>query len=222
MKAVIIGATGLVGKELVKLLLQLKKYDQISVIVRKKLSIVHPRLIQYRITMDELNELPASIFLDADVFCALGTTIKKAKSKDNFRKVDYDYVLQFATLAKKYGLASFTLVSAMGANVKSIFFYSKVKGQIEQALLELELPKLYVIRPSLILGDRPEKRFGEQLAINWSKKLKFLFNGRWKKYKPVHAKQIAEAMYKVVLLAKEPYLLVQSEQIEYWAKRKST
>lgn len=222
MKAVIIGATGLVGKELVKLLLQLKKYEQVSVIVRKKLSIVHPRLVQYRITMEELNELPSTIFSGADVFCALGTTIKKAKTKENFRKVDFDYVLQFATLAKQHGLSSFTIVSAMGAHPKSMFFYSRVKGQIEQALLELQLPRLYVIRPSLILGDRPEKRFGEQLAVKWSKRLKFLFNGRWKQYKPVHAKDIAEAMYKVVLLAKEPYLLVQSEQIEYWAKRKYT
>ena len=221
-KAVIIGATGVVGRELVKLLLQSKKYEQISVVVRKKLSIVHPRLMQYRITMDELNTVPANIFEKAHVFCTLGTTMKQAKTKEKFKEVDFEYVLKFAQLAKQHGLSSFTLISAMGADTRSLFFYNRVKGEIEQALLELELPKLYVVRPSLIIATRQEKRWGESFAIAWSQKFRFIFKGRLKKYAPVHAKRIAEAMYKVALLAKEPYLLIQSHQIEQWAKRKIT
>jgi len=221
-KAVIIGATGVVGKELVKLLLQSKKYEQVNIIVRNKLSIVHPRLVQHRITMNDIHELPGHIFEQAQVFCALGTTIKKAKTKEKFREVDFDYVLEFAKLAKSYGLESFTLVSAMGANKKSMFFYSRVKGEIEEALLALQLPKLYVVRPSLILGERQEKRFGEQLAAAWSKRFSFLFNGIFKKYAPVQAKHIAESMYKLAVLANQPYLLIQSDQIEHWAKRKIT
>lgn len=219
MKAVIIGATGLVGKELVKLLLQNKKYEQINVVVRKKLSLVHPRLVQHRITMSEINELPGDIFEQAHVYCALGTTMKKAKTKEKFREVDYEYVLSFAKMAKQHGLNSFTLVSSMGASSKSMFFYSRVKGEIEQALLELNLPRFFVVRPSLILGDRQEKRFAESFAAAISKRTSFLFKGKLKKYAPVHAKQIAESMFKLSLLAKEPYLLIQSHQIEYWAKK---
>lgn len=220
MKAVIIGATGLVGKELVKLLLQSKKYEQISVVVRKKLSIVHPRLVQFRITMEELNELPPHIFEQAHVYCALGTTMKKAKTKEKFREVDFNYAYTFAKLAQEHGMASFTLVSSMGANTKSLFFYSRVKGELEQALIDLKLPRLYIVRPSLILGDRQEKRFGEHLAAKLSKRLSFLLRGKLEKYAPVEAKYIAQAMFKLSLLAKEHYLLIQSDEIIHWAKKK--
>lgn len=220
MRALIVGATGLVGRELVKTLLQTKHYDKVDIIVRKKLSIVHPRLQQHRMSFEEWSELPKEMFEHTDVFCALGTTRKKAGSKQNFRLVDYDYVMKIAQLAKMHHANKFIVVSAMGADVKSKFFYSRVKGEVEQALKELQLPQLIVIRPSLILGERYEKRFGEQFAARLYYWFSFAFKGKMKRYKPVQAKHIAEAMHKLAFLCREKQAIINSDQIEYWARKK--
>ena len=220
MKALIVGATGLVGRELVKTLLQTKYYNKVNIVVRKKLSIVHPRLEQYRMTFEEWDELSSDMFYQTDVYCTLGTTRKKAGSKENFRLVDYEYVLKMAQLAKKYQAKKFIVVTAMGADIKSLFFYNRVKGELEQALIELQLPQLIIIRPSLILGDRYEHRFGEQFAAKLYTWFSFAFKGKMEKYKPVHAKRIADAMYKLAILSKEKQAVIQSNQIEYWAKKK--
>ncbi|MFC6334976.1 NAD(P)H-binding protein [Paenibacillus septentrionalis] len=220
MKAVIVGATGLVGRELVRLLLNNKNYSKVTVIARKRLSVVHPRLEQQLISFDELHECPKEWFEDADVFCALGTTIKKAKTKEMFRRVDHDYVIEVGKLVVRHQARKLIVVTAMGANEQSMFFYNKVKGQTERDLQELKLPQLIIVRPSLIIGDRHEFRFGEAMAVKLSGWLSFAFKGRMSKYKPNEAKVIAQALSKLALLCTEQVRVVTSDEISYWSRQK--
>lgn len=220
LKAVIVGATGLVGKDLVRLLLNSKKYSKVTVIARKRLSVVHPRLEQQLITFDDFLECPGEWFQDADVFCALGTTMKKAKTKEKFKLVDYQYVIELGKLAVKYEARKLVVISAMGANEDSIFYYNKIKGMTERTLQELKLPQLVIIRPSLIIGDRNEFRFGEALATKLSGWLSFVFKGKMRKYKPNQAKDIAQAMLKLALLCTEQVRIVTADEITFWSKRK--
>lgn len=220
MKAVIVGATGLVGRELVRLLLNNKNYSKVTVIARKRLSVVHPRLEQQLISFDELHECPKEWFEDADVFCALGTTIKKAKTKEMFRRVDHDYVIEVGKLVVRHQARKLIVVTAKGANEQSMFFYNKVKGQTERDLQELKLPQLIIVRPSLIIGDRHEFRFGEAMAVKLSGWLSFAFKGRMSKYKPNEAKVIAQALSKLALLCTEQVRVVTSDEISYWSRQK--
>jgi len=219
LKAVVVGATGLVGAELVRLLLNNKKYSKVIVIARRRLSIVHPRLEQELKSFGELNACPADWFQDADVFCTLGTTIKQAKTKENFERVDYHYVVELGKLVKKHA-KKMLVITAMGSNERSIFFYSKVKGKVERALQELHLPQLIIVRPSLILGARKQFRLGEALAAKLSSWLSFAFKGKMKKYKPNEARDIAMAMSKLALLCSDQLCIINSDEITYWAKRK--
>jgi len=220
LKAVIVGATGLVGRELVRLLLNNKNYSKVTVIARKRLSVVHPRLEQQLISFDELHECPKEWFEDADVFCTLGTTIKKAKTKEMFRRVDHDYVIEVGKLVVRHQARKLIVVTAMGANEQSMFFYNKVKGQTERDLQELKLPQLIIVRPSLIIGDRHEFRFGEAMAVKLSGWLSFAFKGRMSKYKPNEAKVIAQALSKLALLCTEQVRVVTSDEISYWSRQK--
>lgn len=220
LRAVIVGATGLVGRELVRVLLNAKKYEKVTVIARRRLSIVHPRLEQQLIQFDQLHECPSQWFEDADVFCTLGTTIKQAGSREQFEKVDYHYVTETAKLAKRYNSNKFVVITAMGSDEQSKIFYSRVKGKTEQYLLQLQLRQLIIVRPSLIIGDRNEVRFREALVTKLAAWLSFVFIGRLKPYKPIQAKDIAIGMFKLAKLCNEPSIIVSSEEIEVWSKKK--
>lgn len=195
-KALIVGATGLVGNELLQQLLQSEAYDNITILVRTPLSIEHPKLIQIPINFDELDSFEER-FAVHDVFCCLGTTIKKAGSQEAFKKVDYEYPLHAAMLSKKQAASQFFVVSAVGANSKSRIFYSRTKGELEDALQRLQFQSLHIFRPSLLLGDRKEFRFGEKLASMIIPALSPLFVGRFKKYKPVQASVLAQTMLRI-------------------------
>ncbi|WP_165861430.1 NAD(P)H-binding protein [Paenibacillus paeoniae] len=202
-KAVIAGATGLVGGELVKLLLSREDYSKVTVLVRRKLPIAHERLEQLVVEYERLEELPGVLFENSDVYCALGTTRKKAGSKEQFERVDYGYPMALGRLAKRYHAARLLIITAMGADEASIFFYSKVKGRVEKDLQRLQLSRLHIFRPSLILGDRQEHRLGESAAVKLYAKLPFLFGGPKSKYRPITAREIAEGMLHVALFAEE-------------------
>lgn len=191
--ALIAGATGLTGTELVKVLLDHPAYDKVRVLVRRKLDLEHPKLEQIPIDFYRLEEYKKYFDVD-DVFCCLGTTIKKAGSQKAFRRVDYEYPLALATLAKSAGVKNFLVVSAMGADARSNVFYSRVKGQMEESIKKLELPALHIFRPSLLLGSRQEFRLGEKAASLLSPVVSPLLRGGMKRFKPIHAQQVAEAM----------------------------
>ncbi|QHJ70292.1 oxidoreductase [Planococcus halotolerans] len=191
--ALIAGATGLTGSKLVEVLLDRPEYDKITVFVRRPLTLEHPKLEQIHVDYYRLDDYKKHFQVD-DVFCCLGTTIKKAGSQKAFRRVDYDYPVALAQLAKSAGAKNFLVVSAMGADSRSNIFYNRVKGQMEDSLKKMELPALHIFRPSLLLGDRKEFRLGEKVASLISPVFSPLLRGGMKKYKPIQAEQVAKAM----------------------------
>jgi uncharacterized protein YbjT (DUF2867 family) len=191
--ALIAGATGLVGNSLLRQLLADDLYSKILVVTRRRIDISHPKLVQQLIDFDGIELFKPGFHVD-DVFCALGTTIKTAGSKDAFYKVDYTYVLQLGIWAAASGVSKILIVSAMGANAKSGIFYNRVKGEMEVALSQLKMPQIQIFRPSLLMGNRTEKRNGEKFAQVVMSALGFLFTGRLLKYKGIHADMVARAM----------------------------
>ncbi|MFC0295998.1 NAD(P)H-binding protein [Geobacillus jurassicus] len=192
--ALLLGASGLVGGELLKLLLQSDLYCRVTIFVRTPLPVEHEKLQQVVVDFARLESYERHFYVD-DVFCCLGTTRKKAKTKQQFIQVDYEYTLRAAVLAEKCRAKSFLTVSSIGANPCSPFFYQRVKGETEEALQRLSIPSLHIFRPSLLVGKRREFRLAEALAGWLLCRLSFLFVGKWKKYKPVDARQLALAMF---------------------------
>lgn len=191
--ALVAGATGLVGGSLLDKLLKDDTYDKVKVVSRKQLS-KHDKLEVILVNnFDKLADFEQKITAD-DVFCCLGTTMAKAKSKEAFRKVDYDYPVLLADLSLKNGARQFIIISAMGANKNSSIYYNKVKGELEQELLNRPFRELHILKPSLLLGPRDEKRTGEDAAKKIYKVLNFAFVGPLKKYKGIQADQVAKAM----------------------------
>jgi uncharacterized protein YbjT (DUF2867 family) len=195
--AIIAGATGLIGKELVDLLLDDEDYTKVIVLVRKKIPLEHPKLEQRIVDYDKLEALAGEELRNSYVYCVLGSTMKKAGSKEAFRKVDYEYPLSLGRLSAKEGAAQYIIVTAMGASTQSAFFYNRVKGQIEAALEALGLSALHIFRPSLLLGDREERRPGEKIASLIATTVPFIWVGPLAPYKPIHVKTVARAMIKV-------------------------
>ncbi len=189
----IAGASGLVGNELLQLLLSGKEYEKIVVIVRKPLTINHPKLIQQAFDFNTFNSFSPSVTVD-DIYCCLGTTIRKAGSQEAFRKVDHDYVIQLGKFCEKNSIQKFLVVSAMGANSSSSVFYNRIKGEMEIAVKQLSIPFIAIFRPSLLMGNRKEFRMGERIAQGLMGGLGFLFVGGLKKYKPIFAATVAKAM----------------------------
>ncbi len=164
MKAIVAGATGLVGSELVKKLIEDQTFSQIVVYVRKAPAVQDPRL---KVVLGELSEMNLHRDeLKGDVyFCCLGTTIRTAGSQESFRKVDFHGVVSFGRLAFTHKASRFLVVSANGANSQSKIFYNRVKGETEKALKDIGFPSLTIYRPGLLVGQREEKRTTEKLAV---------------------------------------------------------
>ncbi|MEC0110891.1 oxidoreductase [Paenibacillus taichungensis] len=199
-QALVIGATGLVGGLLVRSLLQNPAYGRIRVLVRRPLELEHAKLEQYVVDWEQLEE-QKDLFRDVDdLYCCLGTTIKKAGSQENFRQVDFHYPVKAAILAKEHGVSQMLVISSMGADAGSRIFYSRTKGEMEEALSAIGFGSLHIFRPSLILGDRKEKRLGEQLAAHAMKFLDRWMKGRVDKYRAIQASTIARAMMNIALV----------------------
>jgi len=192
-KALIIGATGLVGNHCLRLLLDDDRYNLVTALTRKKLDINHPKLQNAVVDFDDIKSWEQ--YCEAnDVFSVMGTTIAKAGSKENFRKVDFEYPLAIARKAKELGAKGHVLVSALGADANSPIFYSKTKGELEQEITQLGFATNVILQPSLLIGERTEKRTAEKLSQLLFIKLEFLFVGPLAKYKGVRAEDVAQAM----------------------------
>lgn len=191
--AIVIGATGLVGSHLVQDLLQNSGYDKVKALVRKPLPFRDGKLEQ--IVVDFTDEAALQSVLHGDVlFCGIGTTIKKAGSQEAFTAVDYAIPMRCGTIARKNGIQQFHLVSSIGAQSSSKNFYLRTKGRTEAALRALQYPSLYIYQPSFLTGNRKEMRFGEQVALWIMPVFGFLLRGRWAKYRPVKAEDVAIKM----------------------------
>jgi uncharacterized protein YbjT (DUF2867 family) len=211
--ALILGASGLVGQGLAKILIDSPEYSEVTLLVRKKLNIDSKKIHQEKVDFDDLENYYSFFNVDS-VFCCLGTTIKIAKTKENFMKVDLEYPVKSAKLTKEAGKGSFFVISAMGSNEKSKVFYNEVKGRLEKQLIEMNLGTLHIFKPSMLTGDRKEFRLGEKVALTLSKIMSFVFIGSLKKYKPIKVRQVALAMYKASLkLGKGTYVHESDEML---------
>jgi uncharacterized protein YbjT (DUF2867 family) len=214
--AVVAGASGLVGRELVGRLLLRTEYKSVVALTRRPLG--HRRLCEVPASFERLDEtLGPVIDTDArvDAFCCLGTTIRAAGSEAAFRRVDHDYVLSFARWAIRRGAVRLIVVSALGADARSRVFYNRVKGEVEGALRELAGTSLVIVRPSLLDGRRDEARFGEMLALGFSRPLRRLLPVA---IRPIAVADVAQTMIEAAL-ADQPAAIIESATMQGAAAR---
>ena len=197
--ALVAGASGLVGGHLLQLLLADGAYARVVTLARREMPARHAKLKQRVVDFATIETLPDVPRAD-DVFCCLGTTIKTAGSQEAFRKVDHDFVLGFARAGRRAGASQFLLVSALGADPASRIFYSRVKGEVETAVRQLPYHAIQIFRPSFLMGERAEVRLAERVGIPLARALAPLLVGPLRRYRPIHAADVARAM---VQIAKE-------------------
>jgi len=210
--ALIVGASGLVGGECLRLLLRDPRYAQVTVVTRRPLgaAAAHRKAREIVVDFDRLEALRADLRAE-HVFCALGTTIGKAGSKARFRQVDFEYPRRLAELTLANGARHLSLVSALGASTSSAFFYSRVKGELEDTLRAMGWPGLCLVRPSVIAGDREEVRQLERVSEH-------LLRFAPRAWRPVPATQIAAAMIATALRSPPGVTTIESGNIAAAAK----
>ncbi len=194
--AILFGATGLIGKQVLKELIHDSRYSRILVISRKLINTGSSK-VQEVITGFESKELLENNLAGDEIFCCLGSTIRKAGNQEEFRKVDYNLPVMIGAIAKKKGINKMLVVSSLGADAKSSNFYLRTKGEMEQSLLSMGIRSLHFFRPSMLLGARDESRPAETFGKIAMQAFSFLFIGGLKKYKAIHAHTVAKAMVKV-------------------------
>ncbi len=209
--AIISGATGLVGEQLLTQLLDDPFYGKVIAVVRKPLEFTHEKLEQKVI---DFAQLPAAIAgLQADVgYCCLGTTLKKAGSQEKQYIIDHDYVVWFAQGCHNAGASRFAVVSSIGANSGSSNFYLRTKGEMERDLQKIPFKSLFILQPSFLLGDRKEIRSGEKIGIAIMKVVRSLMIGRLKKYRGVQASVVASCMRSKILSKERGIITIQSDE----------
>jgi uncharacterized protein YbjT (DUF2867 family) len=212
MRAVLLGASGLVGHFLLTELLNDSDYSEIEIFSRSPLGLNSPKVIERvgDLLSDEF--WPDSLEADA-VFVCIGTTKAKTSDTETYKAIDYGIPLQAAVLSKKGKVKHFSVVSSLGADAQSRNFYLKTKGEMEAAIANLNLPSFYFLRPSMILGPRQEKRFGENVGKLMTTKLSFLIPA---KYRGVEASDIAKAMWALSKGKKGPHI-IESQEIKSMA-----
>jgi uncharacterized protein YbjT (DUF2867 family) len=211
--ALVIGSSGLIGSQLVIQLLSNPNFEKVIVFNRRPCLILHPKIEEHIIDFNDLK--PIEPFIKGDVmFCTMGTTIKKAGSKEAFRLVDVVYPEQFAQMALQNQVKQFLLISSLGANLESSNFYLKTKGEIETYLQQSAFISISILRPSLLLGDRKEFRFGEKLATYILPVLSLFLIGPLKKYKAIDAKTVAKAMVNIALQNKPGFTIYPSDELQ--------
>ncbi len=191
--ALLAGATGLIGSQLLPLLLASERYSKVMVVGRRALPQAHPKLVQVTIELSQLPEVRLRLIAD-DVFCCLGTTMRQAGSKEAFYEVDYLYVVTLAALAAGNFAAQFMVVSSLGADAGARVYYSRVKGEMEAAVREAPFRAIHIFRPSLLLGERAAPRLGERVGAAVLRALRPLLRGPLRKYRPVTGAAVAAAM----------------------------
>ena len=187
-KALLIGATGLVGKSLLYQLINDQRYSEVVALVRRPLLIAHPKL---KIVVLDFDNPDKSLLTGDDLFCALGTTIRTAGSQAAQFRVDCEYPAEIGRIARENGVKQYLLVSSIGANPDSSNFYLRTKGELENRIKDLHFDCFVTAQPSLLLGDRKEFRFGEKIGIFLNAVFNLIIPA---KYKGVKASQVANAL----------------------------
>ncbi len=212
--AIVFGSTGLIARQLVEQLSANTNFLKTAAFGRSK-----PEWLPTQV--DFFNFDPNNLAINGDhthAFCALGTTMNKAGSKKAFLDVDLHAVVSSARSAKNAGVKCFAVVSSIGANSKSGNFYLRTKGEMEEALKALNFDRLVIVRPSLLLGNRTEKRFGEKVGIILYKVFRFMFVGSLRKYRGIEASDVAKAMIALSLINEKGVFIVESEKLKEIAK----
>ena len=194
MKRVLVaGATGLIGSELIKLLLVNPHIGQVVAINRSQFKSHHPKLKHLIISFEELEKIVDEFYGDS-IFCCLGSTIKKTPDLQDYKRVDQDYPIKLAELSQQCNVSQFHLVSALGANPQSRQFYLRMKDETEQAIKKIFNNSLHIYQPALLTGNRLEERRFEKTFIFMMKVLNPFLAGGLKKYRSIKAATVAKAM----------------------------
>jgi uncharacterized protein YbjT (DUF2867 family) len=212
-KAIIAGASGLIGSNLLTILLRQQEYDEVLIFIRKELPVRHKKLTQLIVDFDRLDQYSDAISGHA-LFSCLGTTKSQTPDKAQYRKIDLEYPLQLARLAKQNGVEQFHVVSSIGADKASSTFYLKLKGELEGALKLLRLPALYIYQPSMLIGDRGKDRIAEKIFSNIFKVIDPLLVGGLKKYRSIKGQTVAHAMFRKSLESAEGTFTYTSDKIQ--------
>ena len=208
--AIVIGSTGLIGKQLLGQLLESPNYSHVIALVRTPLLWKHEKLQEVLFDFDH----PDAAFVKGDeVFCCLGTTLAKAGSEAAQKQIDYAYPLRIAELAKQNGVQQYILVSSLGAKTEASNFYLRTKGELEQAIENLQFRTFISVQPSILLGKRDEFRFGEQIGIGLAKVVGPMLSGKWKKYRAIKAEQVAKAMIALAQKQEKGTFMIESDKL---------
>lgn len=192
--ALVFGATGLIGGHILRELLDSTVYAEVAVVVRREMAIKHPKLKQLFADLQSVIEIKSHLVAD-DIFCCLGTTRKKTPNLREYYRIDHDYPVTAAMLTKEKGAQAFLLVSAVGANADSSNFYLRMKGETERDVSAVGFEKLHIFRPSLLTGQRKERRWMEKFSEGLLAVFNPLLMGGWKRYRSIPAATVARAMY---------------------------
>lgn len=211
-RALIVGATGLIGRSLLDLLLQSGLYAKVYVVGRRSVDFTHPKLECQVVDFDDMAgfSLPEKIH---DIFITLGTTRQKAGSREAFHRVDHDYVVDFARWGAANGVEKILVVSSIGADSLSSNFYLKTKGCMEETVKNCGVATIYIFRPALLLGARKEFRVAEKLGgcLLWL--FRPLLVGRYRRYRPIQASQVAYAMFNMAQMQRKTVYVMESDEI---------
>ena len=210
--ATLIGATGLVGGELLSLLLDDNYFRKVRILVRRPITMNHPKLERKLVDFSDADSLLVDLDESDVVFCTIGTTMKKVKgNKEVYRKIDYDIPVNIARYCKIMNCRNYIVVSAVGADSGSGNFYLKLKGEVEDILKKVGIESTYIMRPSMLLGKRNEFRFGERVVIPLIKKIAFLLPS---KYKPIEARDVAKAMLAAAKKHEKGYFVCEHKRMK--------
>ena len=193
--AVVLGATGLVGEQLVQQLLNDPAFSKVRILVRRQVKLSHPKLEVQVVDFNNLRQFREKLSHGDSIFCCIGTTQKKVKGdKSLYHQIDVDIPVNAAKMGKVAGFSQYLLVSSVGANAHSKNFYLRFKGEVEREIADLNFITFHVFRPSMLLGKRREFRLSETIGKGVMQGLSGLFFGDFKKYRGIHARHVAEAM----------------------------
>lgn len=210
--ALLVGASGLVGGHCLRFLLNEPSYTRVVSVGRRRLPLQHIRLAQHVIDFEQLPAFAERLTADA-VFCCLGTTLRKAGSQEAFRRVDFGYPCELARIAASRGAEQFLLVSALGADTQSWWFYNRVKGETESAISRLPFRGVQIFRPSLLQGNRDELRLAEWAGLTLARWFPWRLAGPLRRYRPVAAEAVAYAMVAVATENRAGVHVFEAEEI---------
>lgn len=208
--AIVIGGTGLVGNALIQLMLSNPHFDTVVVLGRRSVGISHNNLQEHLIDFDK-PQLWKQLVKGDVLFSCLGTTLKQAGSKDAQYRVDYKYQFNMASIAAENKVPAYVLVSSIGAGSNTRFFYTQMKGQLEEGVSQLPFTQTAIVRPGPLYGNRKQSRPGESISVTLLKGLNKI--GLFKKYSPISATEVATAMIRITLTEKKGVTVYENQEL---------